>query len=582
MNSQKESKKSTSRKPLVSVCVITFNQEKYISQCIESILNQKTNFEYEILVNDDHSTDNTVNILKKYETKHPGRLKLVLQKENLYSKGLRNFIPRFLLPKAVGKYFAICEGDDYWIDDHKLQKQVDLLEKNKDLALCFGPTKVVFEDNEQEPSIWPAKVSKSMLTVLSLAKENYIPTNSVMYRMQKYDKYSFDPAPGDWYMHLYHAQYGKIGYIKDVMSVYRRHKEGLWWNDYNNSTKHLENTSARMLDLLSEAAKIYNNDRQIKKQISSTAKNLILRIVNSKNSTESAQLKKAIGDHSEFVMEYIKLISRQIKKQESLVFDLENETSNVKLINRNLEEKVEYLQKEVEGLNNSPLVGRTIRAARLKARVVEDISLNKGAAIRRKVYRKTLQKPIDRARNSYIQKRLKYSIVENKRLDKTRPLVSVVIPFYNRHETIIETLDSINQQTFTNFEVILVDDGSTDELSISILGKIKKHPTKPLVIKQENKGVAAARNNGIKQSRGRYIMCLDSDDVIRPLYIEKCVTVLESDPDVSMVTTGIEAFGVSSWTHIHQPFDPLQLFAVNLAGTASMYRKEASERCRWV
>src|SRR5699024_5978215 len=100
-----------------------YNHERYIAETIESFLMQKTNFRYEILIHDDASTDNTAEIIKKYEKQFPEIIKPVYQKVNQYSQGVN--VHELIRQRAIGKYFALCEGDDYWTDSYKLQKQID-------------------------------------------------------------------------------------------------------------------------------------------------------------------------------------------------------------------------------------------------------------------------------------------------------------------------------------------------------------------------------------------------------------------------------------------------------------------------
>lgn len=124
-------------KPLVSICCLTYNHEHYIEQCLEGFLMQKVDFPVEILIHDDASTDKTVEIIRKYESKYPEIIKPIYQSENQYSKGIGvTRVHQF--PRAHGKYIALCEGDDYWTDPYKLQKQTDLLEANPSISLCVG------------------------------------------------------------------------------------------------------------------------------------------------------------------------------------------------------------------------------------------------------------------------------------------------------------------------------------------------------------------------------------------------------------------------------------------------------------
>jgi glycosyltransferase involved in cell wall biosynthesis len=123
--------------PLLSVCCITYNHELYIRDTIEGFLIQKTTFPIEIIIHDDASTDKTAEIIKGYFVKFPDLIIPVLQAENQYSKGIKAY-SSYVWPQACGKYIALCEGDDYWTDPFKLQKQVDFLESNPDYGLVHS------------------------------------------------------------------------------------------------------------------------------------------------------------------------------------------------------------------------------------------------------------------------------------------------------------------------------------------------------------------------------------------------------------------------------------------------------------
>lgn len=122
--------------PIVSIICTTFNQKKFIKDTLEGFLIQKTSFPVEIIVHDDASTDGTTEIIKEYESRHPQIIKAIYQTENQYSKRI-NIAKEFVYPRLKGKYIATCEGDDYWIDPLKLQKQVDFLEENEDYGLVY-------------------------------------------------------------------------------------------------------------------------------------------------------------------------------------------------------------------------------------------------------------------------------------------------------------------------------------------------------------------------------------------------------------------------------------------------------------
>ena len=215
--------------PKVSIITISYNQESYIREALDSFVMQKTNFNFEVIIGDDGSSDKTQSIIQEYADKYPTIIRPVLRTKNIGA--WQNFID--VIKRARGNYIALCEGDDYWTDKFKLQKQVDFLEKHSDYALCFHPV-IVYREDTKEKTTFPDTKNKDEFTVENLLRNNFIQTNSVMYRKQSYSKLAVDVMPGDWYLHLYHAQYGKIGFIDKEMSVYRRHQNGIWWQTTEN------------------------------------------------------------------------------------------------------------------------------------------------------------------------------------------------------------------------------------------------------------------------------------------------------------------------------------------------------------
>ena len=218
------------RKPFVAVCLITYNHAKYIREAIDSVLAQQTNFAWELVIADDCSTDGTREILQEYQEQYSDRIKLILQKKNVGAE--QNWLDLINYPKA--KYMAYLEGDDYWTNPNKLQLQVDFLEEHPDYALCFHPTRVFYESGQSYETVWPNLGDDPDLSIEALLRENFIPSNSVVYRRQRYDQLPRGVMPGDWYLHAYQAQFGKMGYIPEVMSAYRRHEGGAWWDWHEN------------------------------------------------------------------------------------------------------------------------------------------------------------------------------------------------------------------------------------------------------------------------------------------------------------------------------------------------------------
>ena len=141
---------------LLSIICTAYNQEKYIKQALDGFVSQKTNFKFQVIIHDDASTDKTAEIIKEYQKKYPDIIKPIFQTENQYSKGI-SISKNILFPLVNSKYVAICEGDDYWTDPYKLQKQVDFLEANPDYSICFHPVKFIYEDKPNKTNIYPSK-----------------------------------------------------------------------------------------------------------------------------------------------------------------------------------------------------------------------------------------------------------------------------------------------------------------------------------------------------------------------------------------------------------------------------------------
>jgi glycosyltransferase involved in cell wall biosynthesis len=214
---------------MVSVCMITYNHEAYISEAIEGVLMQQTTFSIELIIGEDCSTDNTRNICIEYQEKYPDKIKLLLPETNLGM--MQNFITS--LQACTGKYIALCEGDDYWTDPLKLQKQVDFLEANKDYSICFHNVKVLDQGQLKEDFI--CKEMPETTTLKYLVTENFIHTSSVLFRKNKnvIDELETMNSPaGDYILHMLNAKYGKIKKLKTTMAVYR-YGIGLWSKQTN-------------------------------------------------------------------------------------------------------------------------------------------------------------------------------------------------------------------------------------------------------------------------------------------------------------------------------------------------------------
>ena len=212
---------------LLSICIITYNHENFIAQAIESALVQKTNFEFEIVIGEDGSTDKTREICQTFKNNYPEKIRLLLNDENI------GMMPNFIrtLKACTGKYIALLEGDDFWTNPDKLQKQVDFLEANPDYVICFHNSNLLYEDNPSKKSLFIKNKIKDTFSFKDLLKGNFIPTQSCVFRnnlINEYPAWFYQALPGDWFLHLFNAQFGLIKYMDDVMSTYRIHAGGVY------------------------------------------------------------------------------------------------------------------------------------------------------------------------------------------------------------------------------------------------------------------------------------------------------------------------------------------------------------------
>lgn len=213
--------------PLVSICCITFNHENFIRDALDGFLSQETNFPFEIIVRDDASQDNTPQILMDYQATYPDIVQLILEQENQYSKGVRPFPVVF--KEAKGKYLAMCEGDDYWINRKKLQVQFDYMEEHRNYSMCFHNSQRIGLGYEYEFSSFCQQMKESYGTSDIIRSGWIAPTQSLFLKKECMENVpaSFDRVyNGDYAIQLICSTFGRIGYIDSIMSVYRAHAGG--------------------------------------------------------------------------------------------------------------------------------------------------------------------------------------------------------------------------------------------------------------------------------------------------------------------------------------------------------------------
>lgn len=256
--------------PKVSVICLCYNHEKYIKEALDSILAQKTDFNFEIIVHDDASTDNSQKIIMDYYNRYPDKIIPILQVENQYSKKI-NLNSTYIYPKVRGKYIALCECDDYWIDETKLQKQVEYLDKHNDCSACIHAAYKINARTKQVIKKIILSTTDIDFTIVEAIEGlgSVAATNSFIYRA-KYIRYITDhftkipqTGVGDYLILLILGLVGKIHYMNEIMSVYRSNVDNSWTDRMSNSIydylKYLNNHICMLYKLYNILpAKYYN------------------------------------------------------------------------------------------------------------------------------------------------------------------------------------------------------------------------------------------------------------------------------------------------------------------------------------
>lgn len=213
----------------VSVLLKTYNHEKWIAQAINSALMQKTNFDYEVVIMEDCSTDHTRDIVIDFQRRYPDKIRLILSEKNKCDN--TNWIAAW--QTSPSQYVAWLDGDDYWTSPYKLQRQVDFLDTHPDYAISYHNVTIAYEDRSHEPWFHErAAFKKETSTLEDLLARNFIPGCSPMLRkglLTEFPDWFYNQNyTDDWAIYSLLAQHGKIGYIDEVMGLYRAHSGGFW------------------------------------------------------------------------------------------------------------------------------------------------------------------------------------------------------------------------------------------------------------------------------------------------------------------------------------------------------------------
>ena len=300
--------------PLLTICCTVYNQEKYVEQTLDGFLLQKTNFLVEILIHDDASTDNTQEIIKEY-SKKDSRIKLILQTENKYSQNILPW-PHYCFPQAKGKYIALCEGDDYWIDPYKLQKQVDFLETNPDYVVSWTDYNIL-KNEIIEKNNFGYNADAVTIDFDTLFSPYSTLTLTVVFKKEALDMkvYKRLEHSKDNSLYVMLLQKGKGVFFNFVSAVYRIHVGGI----YSLKSSYFKNYSSylnikEVMELIPEANT--KNMNKVLKSLGNAAAFEVLRI--------KQQGEDVTQDQLDFMLQYfsnaniktkIKYYKRKLLKQ---------------------------------------------------------------------------------------------------------------------------------------------------------------------------------------------------------------------------------------------------------------------------
>ena len=312
-------KLSKEKKYLVAIRCTVYNHEPYLRQCLDGFVMQKTNFPFVAIVHDDASTDNSAAIIREYAEKYPDIIKPIYETENQWHKqdgSLRRIMYEAL--NATGcKYIAMCEGDDYWTDPLKLQKQVDYMESHPECSLCFHRVQIYDENTKTFDHDFLEDIPYST-SGLRLAQGNYIHSVSVMYRNvnEIFDKYNSlgKLTMGDQILYHLFVQYGTMVKLPDVMAVYRVGRGG--WSKASDAYRHIMSVVS-----LSKTVPLLTND-EVRQQLDKTIFNYVDVVLNivAERENKISQLRRSrayrIGT---WILKPIKFSEKCIKKVKKVI-----------------------------------------------------------------------------------------------------------------------------------------------------------------------------------------------------------------------------------------------------------------------
>jgi glycosyltransferase involved in cell wall biosynthesis len=271
----------------VSICCVTYNHENFIRKCLDGFLMQQTSFPIEVIIHDDASRDGTKVIIEEYTRKYPDIFFPLFQKENQYRKGIRGMNAKFNFPRCTGKYIALCEGDDFWNDPHKLQKQVDFLESNRDYFITGHDANIIDEKEKIISNSKLPEICKRDCSSIELQKCFFVLTLSMCFRnvpeLMQMPEELYLASNADTFMISYFGRFGKYKYLPEIIpATYRVHSNGIWAmknelekqimtkNTFRQLTLYYTRTTDRRMELYHSKMLLKFSGSVLKKKLAST------------------------------------------------------------------------------------------------------------------------------------------------------------------------------------------------------------------------------------------------------------------------------------------------------------------------
>jgi O-antigen biosynthesis protein len=582
----------------VSVLFLTYNQENYIAQALDSVLMQTVNFEYEIVLSEDCSSDRTRYIAKDYQSRYPDRIRLLLNEKNL---GMHdNFVQAWAA--CQGEYVALLEGDDYWTSPDKLQKQVDFLDQHPECSMCFHNGAWILEGSDEEPRLHCTEDLSEILTTEDILYRNLMLTAAIMYRrgvVQAFPKWFSSLKLLDWPLQVLHSQKGKVGYINQVMSVYRIHQSGVW----NSQTPiwRLQETIRllQILDIHLEGeyhAELQRGISRYQSDLIATAQHPFQAQIN-QYQHECNQLQHQLTQ----AQQQTAIAQTQLTQTQSCFYEVQTvlAATQAKLLTAQeslhdypkLEGEAEQLRSQVHQVSvQLDQVKKQLNQEKKRVQIfqagldqfrgrVEAIETSKFWKIRRAWFgiKGILGRTEDRFVPPNIELQLAQigtvkSLEQSKPVPQpqpyseeqayeqwmqrhtptaadlrnmtglinifaTKPLISVIMPVYNPPiEFLKGAIDSVLDQIYPHWELCIADDLSPNPEVRQVLEEYRTKDNRIKVcLRSENGHISNCSNSALELATGEFIALLDHDDLLAPEALYEMALMLNKHPEADMI-----------------------------------------------